>query len=335
MENVIFPIKEPQILSFITTDRCTAACRNCCFQCSPKQNTQLTLQEMQECIDQAVRDFPDLVTCVFTGGECTTMGADLFTIICYARKRKLKTRIVTNAHWAENQEVAYEYIKKLRDSGLNELNISTGDEHQKWIPYDRVVFACNAAAAHDIFVAVTVESTSHSVFSSQNILSDERLSKAINSRKIIVKDSLWIEFDKNIEMKKNVAVMNEGPCTNLFNTVAVSPSGIMYACCGLTCKNDAILTLGDIRNNSIRHLYDEQFDDLVKLWLYTHGPKKMNSFLCKKKDMPDDSDGYPHICSLCHHVLEDRKNMDIIKNNITDIIPTIMLKYQLINNISK
>lgn len=328
-------IIEPKNISLITTERCTASCYNCCFQCSPQKKRRMSLQTMITRIDEIVRDFPNVISCVFTGGECTTLGNDLIKILEYVQTKNLKSRIVTNGHWAITKAKALSYLKKLHNAGLNELNLSTGDEHQKWIPYDRIVYACQAANQLGIFVAVNIESTSSSLFTSKSMLEDVRVSQKIKNGEIIVKDSLWIDFHKDISQNSaKTEVLNDGPCTNLFNTISISPDDHLFACCGLTCKNNKYLDLGDIQKYSIRKLYIEQFDDLMKLWLYTHGPKKIYTFLCDEKNICDDSFKYPHICSLCHHILNCSENMDIIRAKITDILPSVMLKYQFITTIN-
>lgn len=330
---MICNVVEPKILSLITTDKCTAACRNCCFQCSPQLKQRMSLEQMKFWIDETVSDFPDVKSCVFTGGECTTLGVDLIKVLNYASCQELKTRIVTNAHWAIDEIKSLSYLKRLKDVGLDELNLSTGDEHQKWIPYDRIVYACLAAVQLNIFVAVNVESTRNSKFTSRQMKEDIRISKYIANGKIIVKDSLWIEFDATNDNSNVVDELNNGPCTNLFNTISISPDGHLYACCGLTCKGNRFLNVGDLQLHSLRQLYDEQFDDLIKIWLYTHGPKKIYTYLCEKKGLDNDSYKYSHICSLCHRVLMEERNMDIIKSDIHNILPSIMLKYQFINNL--
>ena len=328
---MISKIIEPKILSLITTEKCTAACHNCCFQCSPRLKQRMSLEDMKFLIDEVIKDFPMILACVFTGGECTTLGTDLHQIINYAAINNLKCRIVTNGHWAVSESRALLFLKQLKDAGLHELNLSTGDEHQKWIPYDRIVYACQAAVKLEMFVSVNIESTPESKFTSVSMKSDDRISREIMLGKVVVKDSLWIDFDK--EHLDRTLEMNDGPCINLFNTISVSPDGHLQACCGLTCKNSIYLDLGSYRKHSLRQLYIEQFDDLMKLWLYTHGPKKIYSFLCEKKGVANESYRYPHICSMCHHILENKENMDIIKANISSIIPSVMLKYQFINNL--
>lgn len=329
---MINKIIEPKTLSLITTEQCTAACHNCCFQCSPHKRQRMSLKEMMFYIDEVIRDFPEVVACVFTGGECTTLGSDLIKILEYSQSNGFKNRIVTNGHWASNEVKALNYLKRLKDSGLKELNLSTGDEHQKWIPFDKIVYACKAAVKIGMFVAVNIESTPQSIFTSKNMMEDKRISNDIVNGKIVVKDSLWIEFSGATHNFKEKEVLNEGACVNLFNTISITPNGYLQACCGLTCKNNKYLTLGNIQNHSLRRLYEEQFDDLIKLWLYTHGPKKIYTFLCHEKGCEDSSFKYPHICSLCNHILKDDDNMNIIQSKISDILPSVLLKYQFINN---
>lgn len=331
----LFSILEPHTLSLITTDKCSSACKNCCFQCNMSKSNMMTFEEMKLYIDEVRSNFHSISTCVFTGGECSLLGDNLFDIVCYASEASLRCRIVTNAVWATSEKAAFVFLQKLKKSGLKELNISTGDEHQKWVDYNNIVYACQAAVSLDLLVVLTIESTPHSTFTSRSVREDIRLSDFIKTNRLKIKDSMWIEFDKSEANLYRPNILNNEACTNLFTTVTISPSGNLLACCGLTCNGSRYLNLGNIGEHSIRTLYEEQFDDLVKLWLYTHGPAKIQSFICKKKRMKDDSFRYPHICSLCHHVLSAEGNMELIKRNINEILPTVLLRYTLLNKIKE
>ena len=39
-------IKEPTMLTFVTTEKCSSACSSCCFQCSTKRSKKLTKEQM-------------------------------------------------------------------------------------------------------------------------------------------------------------------------------------------------------------------------------------------------------------------------------------------------
>lgn len=49
---------EPRTLLLITTEKCTAACRNCCFQCNSQLKQRMSLEEMKFLVDEVVKDFP-------------------------------------------------------------------------------------------------------------------------------------------------------------------------------------------------------------------------------------------------------------------------------------
>ena len=51
------PNIKPKSLAFVTTNKCTVACRNCCFNCSPKNNKRLKLKNILAIIGQVVEDF--------------------------------------------------------------------------------------------------------------------------------------------------------------------------------------------------------------------------------------------------------------------------------------
>ena len=50
-------IIKPTILSLLTTNKCTAACRDCCLACSPTNNNRLTLEEMKNYVDQTLSEY--------------------------------------------------------------------------------------------------------------------------------------------------------------------------------------------------------------------------------------------------------------------------------------
>lgn len=71
------PNIKPKSLAFVTTNKCTAACHNCCFNCSPKNNKRLKLKNILAIIGQVVEDFPSVESCIFTEGECTLLKEDI------------------------------------------------------------------------------------------------------------------------------------------------------------------------------------------------------------------------------------------------------------------
>ncbi len=89
METAKILIK-PSTISFVTTFQCTAACKNCCFGCSPKMKKRLSLDEMKTYIDMAIMYYSEsLKVLVLTGGECFLLKDDLIAIIKYGASKKI------------------------------------------------------------------------------------------------------------------------------------------------------------------------------------------------------------------------------------------------------
>ncbi len=56
--------------------------------------------------------------------------ADLFEAIQYCSEKGLQSRCVTNVYWAKRDKKAKHYAIKLRETGITEINTSTGLDHQ-------------------------------------------------------------------------------------------------------------------------------------------------------------------------------------------------------------
>lgn len=110
---------------------------------------------MQKCIDQVVKEY-DVKMIVFTGGESTLLGEDLFRTIRYCTLNFLKTRLVTNAFWATSLERAQRYIEKFRSVGLTEINFSVDDYHEPFVPLENIRNAwqaCKGAGFESVILA--------------------------------------------------------------------------------------------------------------------------------------------------------------------------------------
>lgn len=125
-------------LTYITTYECGARCAHCLMDCSPEQHEKLDFDEMASFLCRVMDLGLPLQTVVFTGGECTRLGADLLDMISYASSKGLATRIVTNAEWATTDEESRVYLRALHDAGLDEINISFDDYHARWVSLSNI-----------------------------------------------------------------------------------------------------------------------------------------------------------------------------------------------------
>lgn len=332
IDNLYLP---PYSLNLMTTDFCTASCKNCCMQCSPKKHTRLSFEDMRKYIDSALESFPSIKLLVLTGGECFALKNDLKKVVDYSSQKKLISRVVTNGYWATSFKTAYLTLKDLRNAGLGELNLSTGDEHQVWVNYDNIILAAVSALLLGMSVVINVESSNTSNFSVINIFNDIRLRKYLDtpskySLKII--GGRWVEFEtskeKKIEQQRYYPSNRINRCTNLFNSITISPNHQMWACCGLSVKHIPYLNIGNTKKFPLKFLHKYQLNDFLKIWIYTEGPMRILEF-CKKHGNEDLDLSITnwHPCQACNILFSDSRNIEIINKYYKEIYTNVVFKY--------
>jgi len=335
MENLLIP---PVEISLITTNQCTAACANCCFQCNPKNRDRLSLAEMKQYVDDAISSYNTVKLLILTGGECFILKNDLNSIVKYATEKGLFTRVVTNGYWATSYENVHKKLKKLVDVGLTEINFSTGDEHQEFVPFDNIVNGIIASLELNLTVAVNIEMSDNSNFNINDLKTDVRLEKYKDriGKDLIIMCGKWIPFFKEQKKKEksktNVvrAQENANRCATLFKTISVFPTNEMYACCGLPVIYIDYLRLGTLKKHSLQHLYEYQYQDFIKIWLYTEGPKRILDFILTKRNEKLIDTSEWHICQICAEIFKREENMITLQQNYGEIFSNVMLKYELL-----
>lgn len=331
----------PHTITIVTTHRCTSVCKSCCFDCSPHREKGLSAMEIKEAVDSVVSEFPDTIhNVVLTGGEVFLLGVKhIMDIIEHCKRRGLEVRIVTNGFWARNKTVTQKYISMLSSSGLDEINISTGDEHLKYVPIDNVlnIVECAEESVTIKSVVVVVEIGASKRFKMEDFSQSYRDRFAKNHpSKLIVLSSPWVDmtnkkitFQSNeLSMKKDHHLINSG-CDNLFTGIQINPSGQLLACCGFAAEYTPLLKMGDLRNvnKSIRSIWTEHLHDLLKIWLYTDGPKGIVEYM---EGNQISLSNQLHDCEICTRLLLSTKYLRAIANlpeaKVMDILTRFHMK---------
>src|SRR2546425_1172117 len=203
----------PTHLTILPTYRCTAACAQCCFESNPHVQGRIPLPRILDYIDQAARDFPTLRLVVFSGGECFLLRDDLDAAIGPAARHGLATRCVTNGYWATSKRAAHERIAPLYDAGLTELNFSTGDDHQAFVPYERVVIGATTTAEFGIRALIVVEGRVGARFTMQDALRHPILSEFMRTSParagLDLLNNIWIPFRDDAEIAQPDAPLQD------------------------------------------------------------------------------------------------------------------------------
>ena len=260
--NTLITTISPDSISLIATYRCTAQCIDCCFQCSPKRTQRLSLEQMKHIVDESITQFPTIKIVIITGGECFTLGEDLYAIIRYIHSKQRKVRIVTNGYWASSMERSRQTIERLIAEGLNEINFSTGDCHQQWVPLDFVINGMIAALEHNIYTVVNVETHDCFSFTAKQLQTHPRLQPYSKSPYLKILPGIWISSNHSLPTKQAGAYrMAHTPkrCKQLFKVLTITPDNELVCCCGLTITTHSFLNLGTVTEGKIKQLWDTQF----------------------------------------------------------------------------
>ncbi|MDR1225680.1 MAG: hypothetical protein LBK47_02125 [Prevotellaceae bacterium] len=251
----------------------------------------------------------------------------------------LLTRIVSNGFWAKDYDIALQRIQKLVEVGLDEINFSTGDDHLEFVPIENIKNATLASLKQNLTVAINVESADDRNFDSNYFFKDTNFNEYLINGKLKILNGMWIPFaqlpekeianneDKILNFHKEHVYLNKyTKCSNIFSGITIDPNYRMLACCGITSKNVHYLDLGDVRQHSIKELYDRQFNDFLKIWIATEGPHKIMDFIAVHS-LVDTDYKRQHVCQVCEKIFSNTQYLQILKDNYRKIYSNILIKY--------
>lgn len=320
----------PHTLTILCTYQCTAACKQCCFESSPSVKGRLSRETIIARIAEAKRSFLNLSVVVFSGGEALMLKDALFDSIAYSTSEGLMTRVVSNGYWGKTPKAAKSTANKLKEAGLCELNISTGKDHQEWVPASSVINAATAAADAGIFCLITVENEGENQDLINEILKSPLMAPYIESRTISVQSNSWMPFHDDAEERQqaiDISELRKG-CDQIFGTIVVTPHDNLSACCGLTLEHIPEMRLGKNDGQNMESLYASQFDDFLKAWIHVDGPYSIIERVMGE-DKAQHLEGVVHICEACSIMHKNREIRDALRARYHEFVPEVMTRLQV------
>ena len=324
----------------LTTFRCTAACPECCFECSPSNNQALSYNQITKFINQVADEF-GIKRIIWSGGECFLLGEDLKRSIKYAKDRGMLSRCVTNGFWASSEEIAYDKLKELQEVGLEELNLSTGDDHQRFVSQDNILNAVIAAAKLKMRVVISIETRKDAEISRNSFINNPRYQREIEQTKlkelVTILSAVWVSYHKDTvyeyESNSEECIGLKG-CDSLYKSICLTPHKTIVGCCGLSIEYIPEMTLGKF-GDSLSKMYSMQEQDFLKVWLFVDGPKKILNYVRgwnKDLELPK----FIHACQACAYIYQNQKVQDVIQSNYkkcyNDIIERFTAKKTLMES---
>lgn len=332
--------KDSRTLSLMPTYRCTAACKHCGTLSKPQEKTHLDAEHLRAAIAEASDLGFELV--VFTGGEATLAGDTLFELIEYARERGLRTRLVTNAWWARNMDAANKWLDRLEAAGLVEINFSTGDEHARFVPVDRVVFATCAAVEKGLPTSVMVEVQDGRAVTRQAI-DENPLIREVLARKpdasLHILESPWmpltpesdIEYGPGLTADRTNISARTG-CDSVLNTTTVGSDGTISACCGIGVRLIPELHTGNIVTGNIAGAVEAGDKDFLKHWIAVEGPERILAWASEHDPSIQWEGKYAHRCHACLRMYKDPAVRAVIEEHYHEKVIDVLTSEWLFNS---
>src|SRR4029434_2162723 len=198
---------------------------------------------------------------VFTGGEATLAGEKLLLSIRRAALLGLHVRIVTNAYWAVNDERAAQRIDDFVRAGLTKINVSTGDQHARFVPITNIFHATRGAVAAGLPVAIIVETVKHRAITRQTVEEHSEFRRILVDfpfAGIAIQEWVWMPLSPYTREEYPGALTANSTnlsqcngCDNILTTTTLQADGTLSACCGVGMRFIPKLHIGNIRETDL------------------------------------------------------------------------------------
>jgi len=275
--------------------------------------------------------FSSLAVVVFTGGEATLLKADLIDAIAEATALGLATRVVTNGSWGKVPDRARHMAGKMAQAGLSEINLSSGKDHQEWVPHTSVVNAAEAAFDAGISTLITVEADTADGRSLRTFVEDPTI-RALMSDGLRLQSNSWMEFKRTDDKRSHVlsTAIRVEPCEQVHRNIVITPYREVAACCGLTLEHIPEMKLGKL-DDGIAASYMRQVDDFLKYWIKLDGPSEVIRRVMGDAAANALLEGSVHMCHACALLHKAESIREKLRVSYEDFVAEVMSRYALSN----
>lgn len=322
-------------ICFLTTYQCNAQCDYC--ECGPRSKKErLGLADIIRLIDEA-KGLGTVGQVVFSGGEPTLLGNNLFTAIRHAAQLGMLTRLVTNGWWGTSRDKAQVFLNRLIEAGLYEINISVDDLHQRWIDLAHVrnsFLACyerkfKCLIAHkQMRNAKITQKYLESYFGVElvefvpgKVYAEDEECRLISSGPVVPVG----RNEEYVDWSELVYSPWTGNCSSVLKDIIIGANCNLLPCCGIVSKNIPELTRNDLRKTPLIEAIDQANNDLILNWLALEGPAAMARFVRERDHSISFRDFYVGICHICNDVLTREDVRATLSAHIDEVVERVSL----------
>lgn len=295
-------------VGLILTERCNIECAHCWLESGPHRSRSMDPADARGYIDQAL-EIPTLEWVSFTGGEPFLMPETLAGLVSYASGSGLRTECVTNCFWAEDEVKAEGRLGALAEAGLDVINISSDDFHQRHIPFERVRNAYEAAKKLGLKIVIMTASAASSELRIREIarrLGEEDVHIVGDGEpgtrvSALAVETGFIPVGRGGQLPEEEWLVDhgpvKGPCRDVLCDVGIAPTGRVLPCCSATGQLQQA-SLGNAKEERLSVLIERAEENPVYRILSTDGPFELAERMGFQM-----REGYVNRCHLCYEIL--------------------------------
>ena len=274
---------------------------------------------------EACSRLEDVPVVSFSGGEPFVEPDLLRALVEKASRLGVDCEVVSSAAWAVDEERARSALAELSALGLKTFCLSYDQFHEPFVPAARVCAAITAALEQDLGVVINFAAAPGS---------SETAERWLRSR-LRLPETVWARCRVNsfraarvgrglAELPFPDAYSEEslGGCSNCGEAVAISPRGLLYACCGGALgveAEDSLFVLDDLAGQSVpeiaaalRHVSG---DTLVQL-LAQAGPHGLLQILGQERRQTRGRHGFSGFCDVCIQLASEPGIRSVIRDRL-------------------
>lgn len=304
-----------KVIGLMYTRACPLACEHCITESSPEVKERMRLRQALDHLPSIARFTSALG---ITGGEPFLYYREVAQLVREAKRLGLKTYAVTGAGWVKEEGQTRSRIELLVDAGLDGLNISWDQYHEKFSTPERAVMLARIAAESGLDVKVrAVESATRTKEEDQAIFAG--LPVTLGSNQIV-------RVGRAASLPASHFMVFDAPparsCSAVYSPV-IEPDGSVYACCGPAKygRKPSPLLLGDATAESLEDILERALKDPILEIIHDLGPYGLYRLL---KDHPIGQkrfkarSTYTGICELCLDITSDPELVRALRDRLLD-----------------
>lgn len=303
--------RAPHQIALMLTRKCNMACSHCSVESGPHVKTEPTEDELVTWLREAAQS--GVRSVLLTGGEPMMRQESVLRLLRECRELGLSATMTSNGFWGKTPERAHDTLKKLRDAGLGQINISYDRYHAEYQGAQPAVHIAQAAKELDFVLHIGITRTREDADLAQIVSPFDEVPNALLRFYDVQPVGRARDFDAS-ELRGET-----GGFCNAASAAAITDDGRVVACNGPSYFSDAVspLICGSLSEEPMPTLLARHRSDPILDTIRTFGPNRLRDELCKLDATFELRPNYAGMCDLCLHLTSQPAAMETLREHLS------------------